>query len=122
MGFKGFPLGCYSVSAATKLQTNFILAKLHQSQVWPLSKRQLQSQYHFPIIALRNNQLKGLLVERLIAIQGSNRAFCDTSMKFGTQVEQAEANILRNRAIADLAHGYHGNHVKVLFFTKTHIT
>ena len=62
------------------------------------------------------------LVERLIAIQGSNRAFCDTSMKFGTQVEQAEANIFRNRAIADLAHGCHGNHFKVLFSTKTHKT
>ena len=73
-----------------------------------------------PTLTLFFNKLT--LVERLIAIQGSNRAFCDTSMKFGTQVEQAEANILRNRAIADLAHGCHGNHFKVLFFTKTHKT
>ena len=43
------------------------------------------------------------------------RAFCDTSMKIGPHMEWTMAIVLRNRAIADLTPGCHGNH----FWVKT---
>ena len=54
------------------------------------------------------------LVERVSAKNEVNRSDCDTSVKFCVQVEQNAAIVLRNRAIADLACGYHGNHFNFL--------
>ena len=79
---------------------------------------------HFVFVRVFNVTilLIGLLVQLLNARFWSNRALLDKSMTIGTRALFDEPVVLGDRVTLDCSRGYHGNHLKILLFTKTHIT